>query len=53
MKTIHTLLVLTLFAASWILSPSAQTADIRLANGICLHFAASGAEGIPVVLVHG
>jgi hypothetical protein len=53
MKTIHTLLVLTLFAASWILSPFAQAADIRLANGIHLHHETSGAGDIPAVLVHG
>jgi fucose permease len=53
MKRIHALLVLTLVAASWILSLFAQAADIRLANGIRLHYETSGAGDIPAALVHG
>ena len=53
MRTIHTLLALTAVAATWVLTPFAQGADIRLANGIRLHYEASGTGTIPVVLVHG
>lgn len=53
MKTIHALLVLTLVAASWILSLFAHAADIRPANGIRLHYETSGAGDIPAAVVHG
>ena len=53
MRTIHALLAFTMVAASWILSPFAQGADIHLANGIRLHYETSGTGGTPVVLVHG
>jgi|WetSurMetagenome_2_1015567.scaffolds.fasta_scaffold00126_17 pimeloyl-ACP methyl ester carboxylesterase len=53
MKKILTLLIFTLLATGWLLSSSANAADIRLANGIRLHYETSGSGDIPVVLVHG
>ena len=53
MKTIDTFLIVTMVAASWILPSFAQGADIRMANGVRLHYETSGTGHIPVVLVHG
>ncbi len=53
MRTIHTMVAVNLVAASWMLAPGAHGADIRLANGIRLHYETCGGGGIPVVLVHG
>lgn len=40
-------------ALGWIFCPLAQGADLRLANGIGLHYETSGAGNVPVILVHG
>jgi len=53
MKKIDIFLLFTMVAASWILSPFAQGADIRMANGVRLHYETAGTGDIPVVLVHG
>jgi pimeloyl-ACP methyl ester carboxylesterase len=53
MKTIHFILILIIVTIGWVLTPVAQGAEIRMANGIRLHYEATGAGSIPVVLVHG
>ncbi len=53
MKTIYTFLIFTAVSLFYILSSSIQGADIRLANGILLHYKTSGTGDIPIVLVHG
>jgi len=52
-RAIRALLISIVVAATWMLPVSGHGADVRLANGIRLHYETSGSEGIPVVLVHG
>ena len=53
MKTSCTFFIFAVFATCWILSSSAYGANIRMANGINIHYETSGTGSIPVVLVHG
>lgn len=46
-------LVLAIAVAICTLTPSAQGAEVRLANGLRLHYETAGTGAVPVVLVHG
>ncbi len=42
MEAVYTSLIFAMVAVSWILSSSARGADIRMANGVRLHYETSG-----------
>jgi hypothetical protein len=50
MNTIGTFLFFAVAAASWILPPSALGVDIRIADGIRIHYETSGTDVIPNIL---